>query len=160
MRCPECGSYKTKVTDSRTSTDGSIRRRRECCKCHARFTTYERITDKSICVIKNDGTIEIFERNKLLNGLMRACVKRDNITMRQLETLVDIIENKIRVDFHGQIKSSELGDLVLGELAKLDDVAYIRFASVYKDFKDANEFSEAINSIKKPHERQENTPGF
>lgn len=148
MRCPQCGSDKTKVTDSRTSADGSIRRRRECLKCKARFTTYERITDKSICVIKNDGTMEIFDKNKLLNGIMRACVKRDNITMRQIEQIVDVIENKIRVDFHGQVKTKDLGDLVLSELAKLDDVAYIRFASVYKDFKDANEFSAAINAIK------------
>ncbi len=146
MICPDCGSTKTKVTDSRSCNDGAIRRRRECEKCKCRFTTYERISEKAIAIVKRDLTVELYDRNKLLNGIMRACTKRP-VTLRQIENVVDNIENVVRSEFKSQIKSSLLGDMVLDELAKIDDVAYIRFASVYKDFQSAEEFSHALDKI-------------
>ena len=146
MQCPVCGSNSTIVTDSRACADGTIRRRRECVDCRSRFTTYERVSEKPIAVIKSDGTVEIYDRNKLLNGIMRACIKR-SVTLRQVESVVDDIETIIRSEHKAQIKSSQLGDLVLDELADLDDVAYIRFASVYKDFQSADEFSEALEKV-------------
>lgn len=146
MQCPECGSLSTKVTDSRACNDGTIRRRRECLECKCRFTTYERVSEKPIAVIKSDNTVEIYDRNKLLNGIMRACVKRA-VTLRQVEAMVDDIETTIRADHKAQIKSKQLGELVLDHLAEIDDVAYIRFASVYKDFQSADEFAEALEKV-------------
>lgn len=146
MQCPDCGSLSTKVTDSRSCNDGTIRRRRECIDCKYRFTTYERVSEKPIAVIKADNTVEIYDRNKLLNGIMRACVKR-SITLRQVESIIDEIETIIRADHKAQIRSKQLGDLVLDQLAVVDDVAYIRFASVYKDFQSADEFAEALEKV-------------
>lgn len=146
MKCPECGSEDTKVTDSRSCNDGSVRRRRECNDCNFRFTTYERVSEKAITVVKNGGSVELYDRNKLLNGIMRACVKR-KVSMSKIESIVDDIEFAIRNDYKGQIKSRQLGDLVLEQLASTDDVAYIRFASVYKDFQSADEFKLALDKI-------------
>ena len=148
MICPECGSTKTRVTDSRACNDGSIRRRRECESCKSRFTTYERVSERAIAVVKRDGnSVELYDRNKLLNGIVRACTKRP-VTLRQMEGIVDGIESSLRSEFKTQVKATVLGDMVLAELAKLDEVAYIRFASVYKDFQSVEEFSGAISKIR------------
>ena len=148
MSCPDCGSTRTKVTDSRACSDGSIRRRRECRSCKGRFTTYERVSERSIAVVKRDGnSVELYDRNKLLNGIVRACTKRP-VTLKQMEAIVDGIESSLRGQFKSQVKSSTLGDMVLAELAKLDDVAYIRFASVYKDFQSVEEFASALSKIR------------
>ena len=146
MICPECGSNKTRVTDSRACGDGSIRRRRECEKCKSRFTTYERLSQRNVAIVKRDSSVELYDRNKLLNGIVRACTKRP-VTLKQMEAIVDDIEMELRSKFKNQIKSCELGEMVLDELGKIDDVAYIRFASVYKDFQSAQEFSDALEKI-------------
>lgn len=145
MICPECGSPKTRVTDSRACSDGAIRRRRECEVCNCRFTTYERISERAIIVTKRDGTGELYDRSKLLNGIMRACAKR--VAPRTVEQIVDNIETTVRGDYKSQIKSTQLGEMALAELAKIDDVSYIRFASVYKDFQSAEEFKKALEQI-------------
>lgn len=150
MICPECGSDKTRVTDSRACTDGSIRRRRECDDCKCRFTTYERISEKAIAIVKRDGTVELYDRNKLLNGIVRACTKRP-VSLKQMENIVDEIESSIRSGFKSQIKSTALGEMVLDQLANVDDIAYIRFASVYKDFQSAEEFADALDKIHSRH---------
>lgn len=148
MICPECGSEKTRVTDSRSCSDGSIRRRRQCDKCKSRFTTYERVSERAIAVVKRDGNmVELYDRNKLLNGIVRACTKRP-VALKQMESIVDNIEASLRSDFKSQVKSTVLGEMVLSELAKIDDVAYIRFASVYKDFQSAEEFADALGKMR------------
>ena len=149
MRCPICSYEESKVVDSRSAEDGNaIRRRRECLKCKYRFTTYERLGEHSVIVIKSDGSSEAFDRQKLMRGLLIACAKR-SITPEQLDLLITDIENELRSSPKGEIRSKDLGDLVLSRLAKLDDVAYIRFASVYKDFKNIEEFSRALTDINK-----------
>ncbi len=136
MKCPYCTNLDTKVVDSRlTDANDSVRRRRECEKCEKRFTTYERIETKPIAVIKKDNTREPFDRNKIMSGLIRACIKR-NISAETLSELVDDIENEIQGLPGSEIQSRELGNLVLKRLRVLDKVAYIRFASVYKQFDD------------------------
>ena len=105
MICPECGSTKTKVTDSRACNDGSIRRRRECESCKCRFTTYERVSERAIAIVKRGGTVELYDRNKLLNGIVRACTKRP-VTLKQMQTIVDDIETLLRSDFKNQVKST------------------------------------------------------
>ena len=149
MRCPICSYEDSKVVDSRSAEDGNaIRRRRECLKCKYRFTTYERLGEHPVIVIKSDGSSEAFDRQKLMRGLLIACAKR-SITPEQLDLLITDIENELRSSPKGEIRSKDLGDLVLSRLAKLDDVAYIRFASVYKDFKNIEEFSRALTDINK-----------
>ena len=149
MRCPICSYEESKVVDSRSAEDGNaIRRRRECLKCKYRFTTYERLGEHPVIVIKSDGSSEAFDRQKLMRGLLIACAKR-SITPEQLDLLITDIENELRSSPKGEIRSRDLGDLVLSRLAKLDDVAYIRFASVYKDFKNIEEFSRALTDINK-----------
>lgn len=147
MICPECSSTKTRVTDSRACSDGSIRRRRECDTCKCRFTTYERVSERAIAIVKRGGTVELYDRNKLLNGIVRACTKRP-VTLRQMQTIVDDIEAALRSDFKNQVKSTVLGEMVLSQLAKIDDVAYIRFASVYKDFQSVEEFAGELDKIR------------
>ena len=147
MRCPSCGYLESKVIDSRPSDDGSsIRRRRECLKCNNRFTTYERLIDNPLLVIKNDGSSEAYDRTKLMRGLLIACAKRP-ISPEQIDSLVDSIENELRTAPKNEVASKELGDMVLVRLAKLDEVAYVRFASVYKDFKNIDEFKEALKGF-------------
>lgn len=149
MRCPLCGHPESKVVDSRSAEEGcSIRRRRECLECGHRFTTYERLSENSIIVIKTDGSSEAFDRQKLMRGLLIACAKR-HITPEQIDKLISSIENELRTTQRGEVKSKDLGDMVLVRLARLDDVAYIRFASVYKDFKSVGEFSQALTEINK-----------
>jgi transcriptional repressor NrdR len=147
MKCPFCGSLESKVIDSRLTEDNeSIRRRRECEKCGKRFTTYERIENQPIAVIKKDGTRQPFDRNKILGGLIRACIKR-NINIDVMNKIVDDIELEIRNMPLNEISSKEIGDLVLKHLKNLDKVAYIRFASVYKQFDNIEEFTKELKEL-------------
>lgn len=149
MRCPSCGYLESKVIDSRPSEDGSsIRRRRECLQCNTRFTTYEKLIDNPLIVIKNDGSSEAYNRNKLMRGLLIACAKRP-ITPDMIDSLVDDIENELRSAPKNEVTSKELGDLVLVRLSRLDDVAYVRFASVYKDFQKIEEFYATLEELRK-----------
>lgn len=148
MRCPLCGYSESKVVDSRPSEDGAtIRRRRECLKCSHRFTTYERLADNPIMVIKADGSSETFDRQKLMRGLLMACAKRP-ITPEQINELIDSIENDLRNASKNEIRSKDLGEMALVRLATLDDVAYVRFASVYKDFQNIEEFAATLEGMR------------
>jgi len=147
MKCPYCGNLDSRVIDSRLTEDSeSIRRRRECERCFKRFTTYERIETQPIIVIKKDGTSQPFDRNKIFNGLIRACVKR-NISTQTLEKIVNEVETEIKNNPSKEISSKEIGDLVLKYLKNLDKVAYVRFASVYKQFDDVKEFSKELEEL-------------
>lgn len=147
MRCPSCGNPESKVVDSRPSEDGAaIRRRRECLGCGHRFTTYERLGDNPLIVIKSDGSSEVYDREKLMRGLLIACAKRP-ISPEQVASLIDSIESELRNASRNKIKSKDLGDMALVRLARLDDVAYVRFASVYKDFQNVEEFAAALEGM-------------
>lgn len=149
MKCPFCQNTDNKVLDSRLTPDSdSIRRRRECEKCTKRFTTYERIELCDASVVKKDGRREPFSREKVLKGIMRACEKRP-VKREQMEAIVGTIEAALRQSDKEEIKSSKVGELVMQGLAQLDDVAYVRFASVYKKFKDTSQFVDAIKTLKK-----------
>lgn len=147
MRCPKCGCEESKVVDSRPSeSNDAIRRRRECTKCSFRFTTYERCEELPLLVVKKDGRKETFDRQKLMRGLLTATVKRD-VPMSSLTGLIDDIESALRDGGVSEISSQELGSMVLKRLIAVDKVAYVRFASVYRDFKDVDEFSEELRSL-------------
>lgn len=147
MRCPKCGGENTRVIDSRTQdVTNAIKRRRECRSCGYRFTTFERCEDP-IEVVKSNGTTQPFDRNKLMVGLMRATSKRD-IDLAQLNYLIDDIELELRSRTLRAVTSHEIGDMVLKRLANLDKVAYIRFASVYRDFKDVDEFLDELDKLR------------
>ena len=147
MKCPFCGEPDSKVVDSRTGENGTIiRRRRECLKCGKRFTTYEKMEDIPIVVTKKDGSIQTFDKNKLLNGLLKACEKRP-VSTEALKRLVDDIENKISTQLQREVTSTQIGEFVMDGLKELDDVAYVRFASVYRQFKDASTFMEEIQKL-------------
>ena len=147
MRCPFCGHGETKVVDSRVSeSQDAIRRRRECLSCQQRFTTYERREEMPLMVVKRDGTAEPFDRAKLLRGLIVASAKR-NVDIEQLESLIDDIESELHNAFRYEVPSTQLGDMVLARLKKLDKVAYIRFASVYKSFQDLDEFTSELKGL-------------
>ena len=149
MKCPFCGAEETKVTDSRDSSEAfEIRRRRECEKCEKRFTTYERIEQHPLVVIKKDGRRESFLKEKLMSGITKSCQKRD-VSMEKIEEAGREIENALRNEDKSEIPSSVIGELVAKKLKKLDKVAYIRFASIYKDFEDVADFEKEIKSIKK-----------
>ncbi len=140
MKCSYCGYIEDKVVDSRLTQEGAaIRRRRECLKCGKRFTTYEYIEDVSLMVIKKDGRREPFDRKKVLSGILKACEKRP-ISMEQMESIVVQIERAIQKKLGREVPSSKLGELLMEKLKALDDVAYVRFASVYRQFKDVNQF--------------------
>ena len=148
MRCPSCGNLESKVVDSRPSEDGTaIRRRRECLDCGRRFTTYERLGENPLIVIKADGSSEAYDRQKLMRGLLIACGKRP-VSPEQIASLVDSIETELRNASCNEIRSKELGDMVLVRLAKLDDVAYVRVASVYKEFQNVEEFAAALEGLR------------
>lgn len=148
MRCPNCGHEESKVVDSRPADDGdSIRRRRECLECGHRFTTYERLGEQPIIVIKSDASSEAFDRDKLMRGLLIACAKRP-VAPERISALIGSIEGELRTFPKGEVSSRALGDMVLQRLADLDEVAYIRFASVYKDFQSVEEFSEALKDVR------------
>lgn len=147
MRCPSCGKLDSKVVDSRPSDDGlSIRRRRECLNCGRRFTTYERIGESPLVVIKSDGSSEAYNRDKLFRGILTACAKRP-VTPDQVDRIINDIESDLRQTSTNRIESKQLGERVLEKLADVDDVAYIRFASVYKDFKSIEEFRQALEEL-------------
>lgn len=147
MRCPSCGHLESKVVDSRPSDDGGvIRRRRECLECGRRFTTYERAEENPLIVVKSDGSSEAYDRQKLMRGLLIACAKRP-ISPEQISSLINGIEADLRNSNQIEIRSKELGDMVMSRLAKLDDVAYVRFASVYKDFQNIEEFAAALEEL-------------
>ena len=147
MRCPYCHSLKDKVVDSRsTKEDSEIRRRRECEDCGKRFTTYERIEEMMPIVIKKNGEREPFDKNKIKKGLMISCQKR-NISADKIDQIIDIIEKAVQAADMKEIESSFIGNLVMQELKKIDMVAYIRFASVYKEFRDASDFIVEVNEI-------------
>ena len=147
MRCPRCGCEESKVVDSRPSENNdAIRRRRECSGCGFRFTTYERCEEMPIVVIKRDGHKEPFDRQKLMRGLLAATVKRD-IPVSTLSALIDDIETSLRDGAKMEVSSVDLGSMVLKRLMSVDKVAYVRFASVYRDFKDVDEFSEELRSL-------------
>lgn len=148
MKCPFCGHDETKVVDSRVSeSQDAIRRRRECLVCEQRFTTYERVEEMPLMVTKKNGRREPFDRSKLLRGLSVATVKRD-VTAQQLESLIDDVEAELHDSFRYEISSKQLGDVVLERLKALDRVAYVRFASVYKEFKDLDEFTRELKGLK------------
>ncbi len=147
MRCPKCGYEESKVIDSRPSENReAIRRRRECLRCGSRFTTYERREEMPLMVLKRDGAKETFDRQKVMNGLLRATVKRD-IPIHVLETLLDSIETELRDNGITEVTSEEIGNMVLKRLLDIDKVAYVRFASVYRDFKDVDEFSDELRRL-------------
>ena len=149
MRCPKCGCEESKVVDSRPSENNdAIRRRRECIQCGYRFTTYERREETPLTVLKKDGTKETFNRQKLMRGLVAATVKR-NIPISKLDSLIDDMESEISDSGVSEVSSKEIGDMVLKRLVNLDKVAYVRFASVYRDFKDIDEFNEELRSLSK-----------
>ena len=147
MNCPYCDCQDSKVIDSRDVNE-AIRRRRECLGCSARFTTYERLQTAALMVVKKDGRREEFDRDKLIGGIRKACAKRP-VSEETIEQIVDDIESSLRVTGKGEIATSVIGDLVMNELRKLDGVAYIRFASVYRDFADIDEVREAADAYVK-----------
>ena len=147
MKCPYCGFVESRVIDSRPTDEGErIRRRRECLKCGKRFTTYEVIENVPIVVIKKDKSRETFDRSKLLNGLLRACEKRP-VSMDTLERIVDEIENLLQNSLDRVVSSQRIGTYAMEKLKTVDEVAYVRFASVYRQFKDINSFMEELSKI-------------
>jgi len=147
MRCPFCGHEEDKVVDSRSSKDGkAIRRRRECLGCNERFTTYEYVESVSLTIIKNDQRREPYDRQKLMQGLVAACKKRP-ISMKKIESIADKIEEQLEELGKMEIPSTEIGKMVMIQLYDLDEVAYIRFASVYRKFKDVSEFVLEVQGI-------------
>ncbi len=147
MRCPFCSFEESKVIDSRPTDEGErIRRRRECLKCQKRFTTYEVIESLPIIVIKKDKSREVFNREKLLNGLLRACEKRP-VSLDKLESIIDDIESTLQNSLDREVSSEKIGELVMDKLKDVDDVAYVRFASVYRQFKDIGTFMAELNKM-------------
>ena len=149
MRCPFCAHGESKVVDSRPTDEGiSIRRRRECLSCGQRFTTYETIESVPLIVVKKDGSRQSFDRNKVLHGLVKACEKRP-VPMARLEAAVNDIEQQLQNSLHREIKSQYIGELVMEKLKEVDEVAYVRFASVYRQFKDIETFRNELNKLLK-----------
>jgi len=147
MKCPYCGNVEDKVLDSRLAAEGnSIRRRRACLKCERRFTTYERIEEAPLMVIKKDSRREPFERKKVLAGLVKACEKRP-ISMEKLEELVDKIEFTLQKNYEKEVRTKDIGELVMKMLQELDEIAYVRFASVYRQFKDVSQFMKELKGL-------------
>lgn len=147
MKCPFCGHQEDKVVDSRASSDGvAIRRRRECLGCAKRFTTYEHVEEQPLMIIKKDGRREPFDRHKLLAGLVKACEKRP-VSMDDLEGLVDELERELSQQFEREVPSREIGERVMKKLHALDPVAYVRFASVYREFKDVEQFMRELKDL-------------
>jgi transcriptional repressor NrdR len=152
VKCPFCGHLADKVVDSRESKEGeAIRRRRQCLKCGRRFTSYERLDRIDYRVVKKDGRRERFDREKLMSGILKACEKRA-VPVTRLEAIVDQLEQKLHDSPDKEVETSQIGEFVMSELKGLDQVAYVRFASVYRDFKDAHEFVEAIRSLLGKHD--------
>ena len=153
MKCPYCGYSESKGIDSRPTDEGErIRRRRECLNCAKRFTTYEVIETVPVVVVKKDKSREAFDRNKLLNGLLRACEKRP-VPLETLERIVDEIETLLQNSLDREVPSTLIGTYAMDKLKKVDEVAYVRFASVYREFKDINTFMDELNKIKAERNR-------
>lgn len=149
MRCPFCGFFDTKVLDTRSADDGNaIRRRRECSECNKRFTTYEKMENLPLIVVKKDGSREVFDQAKVLNGIIKACEKRP-VAFKDLEEISFQIERKLKNKMEREISSAYIGELVMDKLKQLDEVAYVRFASVYREFKDVNTFIKEIETLLK-----------
>ena len=147
MKCPFCGSLNNKVVNSRLTPDeGSIRRRRECLDCAQRFTTYEYVEKTPLLVIKRDGRRVGFDRQKILGGLLRACEKRP-VPSETIEGIVSSVEKELQNQMESEVSSLRIGEMILGRLRALDEVAYVRFASVYRQFRDINEFSEEVRQL-------------
>ena len=147
MKCPFCGHTEDKVIDSRSSNeDKSVRRRRECEQCKKRFTTYEYIEEVPLMVIKKDGRREAFDRNKIISGILKACEKRP-VGMEKVEAIVDKVEKELQKNFDKEVKGQVIGEVVMEHLQKLDEVAYVRFASVYRQFKDINQFMKELKDL-------------
>lgn len=147
MKCPFCETRNSRVVDSRPTEDGhAIRRRRECDHCGKRFTTYEKVEDVFFMVIKKDGSREAFDRNKVLNGIIKACEKRP-VSMAEIERIVDEIERGLNNMMQKEIESKIIGEVIMEHLKTLDEVAYVRFASVYRQFKDVNTFVQEIQKL-------------
>ena len=147
MRCPKCGNQDDKVIDSRASKEGStIRRRRECLKCNHRFTTYEEIEHEGLVIVKRDGRREPFSKEKLLSGVRKACQKRP-ISPKAIEDLVEKIVDEITDKYDGEVPGMAIGERVMEGLRELDEVAYVRFASVYRRFQEATEFVQAVKKL-------------
>ena len=152
MKCPYCQEIESRVIDSRSSEDGlSIRRRRECNSCKRRFTTYERLEERPLLVVKKSGSMEYFNRDKLISGMARACEKRP-ITPEKIESLVAELEKELRYMYDREVSSLVIGEMVMDRLEKLDAVAYVRFASVYRQFADLNSFIKTIEQLKRNDE--------
>lgn len=149
MKCPFCSHPESKVVDSRPADEGSsIRRRRECLECHKRFTTYETVESLPLVVIKRDGSRQAFDKAKLLGSMLKACEKR-SVPVSTLERLADEIEQSLQNEMEREIPSTEIGELVMDKLKDVDEVSYVRFASVYRQFKDINTFMEELNKLLK-----------
>ncbi len=147
MKCPYCGEIENKVIDSRMSKDGdAIRRRRECLACTRRFTTYEHIEEIPITIIKKDGRREVFSREKVRQGMKRACEKRP-VSINVIEAFIEDLERDLRETGEKEIPSNKIGEKIMAGLHELDDVAYVRFASVYREFKDVNDFVDELKSL-------------
>ena len=152
MKCPNCGFEESKVVDSRPTENQSIRRRRECLKCKKRFTTYEIIDTIPIFVVKKDGSREIYDRNKLMAGMVKACYKRP-VSSTQLKEAVDRIENEMQNSLRSDYSSTELGEFAMNKLKELDEVSYVRFASVYREFKDVDSFMSELKDLMKKNKK-------
>jgi transcriptional repressor NrdR len=151
MKCPFCGEIDNKVIDSRLSKDGNvIRRRRECIICSRRFTTYEHIEEIPVMIVKKDGRREVFSREKVRSGLQKACQKRQ-ISMNVIEDFLDELERDLRETGEKEIPSHTIGEKVMAKLHEIDDVAYVRFASVYREFKDVNDFVSELKNLLSNH---------
>ncbi len=147
MKCPYCENPDTRVIDSRPTEEGhAIRRRRECDKCNKRFTTYEKVEETLLMVVKKDGRREVFDRNKILNGIIKACEKRP-VPLSDIEKIVSEIERGLNNLMEKEVQSDFIGELIMEQLKKLDEVAYVRFASVYRQFTDANTFIAEIEKL-------------
>lgn len=147
MKCPYCEYFESKVVDSRPTDEGqAIRRRRECIKCTKRFTTYEKIEEIPIIVVKKDGNRQAFDRNKVLNGIIKSCEKRP-VSMNEIERIVDDIEKILSNSLEKEVTSVEIGEHIMNKLKDVDEVSYVRFASVYRQFKDVNSFMEELKKI-------------
>ncbi len=147
MKCPYCGHIDSKVVDSRPADDGeSIRRRRECLECHKRFTTYETVETLPLMVIKKDGSRQSFEKNKVLNGIIRACAQRP-VPMETMVRIADEVEQELQNSLNREISAKRIGELVMDKLKEVDEVSYVRFASVYRQFKDIDSFMEELNKL-------------
>lgn len=154
MKCPYCGSEELKVIDSRSAGDAAIRRRRQCEECGKRFTTYEKIETLPLMVVKKDNSREAFDRDKLINRVLRSAYKRP-VSAAQIEELADDIENAALESLNWEITSQEIGEMVMERLRQLDEVSYVRFASVYREFKDVNSFMQELRSLMDQHQKKE-----